>query len=139
MMKEWPFADPPNVATFTTCKVLNEDHPRLLVTHDEDDGAWQFLCGTTNEPRDGRIVGGRARISPPEMTFDIVSLWMAEISKLRGRFVSAMQGWRPANDRSLSPPRTWIKSWSRAILPSRQTSVKATQSRLPRRPPLATF
>lgn len=57
MTKEWPFADPPNVATYTTVKVLDEGHPILLVTHDEDDGAWQFLCGTTNEPTDGRIVG----------------------------------------------------------------------------------
>jgi hypothetical protein len=57
MAHEWVFADPPNVATYTTCKVLNEGHPILLVTHDEDDGAWQFLCGTRNDPADGRIVG----------------------------------------------------------------------------------
>ncbi|MCA1566237.1 MAG: DUF2185 domain-containing protein [Acidobacteria bacterium] len=57
MNDHWPFSDPPNVATITTTKVLDEDHPILLVTHDEDDGGWQFLCGTTNDPEDGRVVG----------------------------------------------------------------------------------
>ena len=56
MAREWVFADPPNVATYTTANVL-AGHPILLATHDEDDGAWQFLCGTTNESADGRIVG----------------------------------------------------------------------------------
>jgi hypothetical protein len=52
----WPFADKPNTASITTRQVL-EGAPILLVTHDEDDGAWQFLCGTTDNPADGRIVG----------------------------------------------------------------------------------
>jgi len=41
---EWPFEDPPNVATFTTRQVIHERHPILYVTHD-DDGAWQFHTG----------------------------------------------------------------------------------------------
>jgi hypothetical protein len=57
MGKAWAFADPPNVATFTTFKVLEQGHPILLVAHDGEDGAWQFLCGTTNDPADGRVVG----------------------------------------------------------------------------------
>ena len=28
----------------------------LLVTHDDDDGAWQFLCGGPHEPDDGRLM-----------------------------------------------------------------------------------
>ena len=57
MKTDWPFSDPPNVATITTRQVLEEDYPILLVTHDEEDGCWQILCGTTNDPDDGRIVG----------------------------------------------------------------------------------
>ena len=56
-MSRWPFADPPNVTTITTRRVLDDGHPILLVTHDSDDGGWQFLCRTTNDPKDGRIVG----------------------------------------------------------------------------------
>ena len=34
-----------------------EGAPILLVTHDADDGSWQFLCGTTEDPADARVVG----------------------------------------------------------------------------------
>jgi hypothetical protein len=57
MNDNWPFSDPPNVATITTTKVLDEGHPILLVTHEEDDGARQFLCGTANDPGDCGVVG----------------------------------------------------------------------------------
>lgn len=57
MDDDWPFDDPPNVTTIITVKVLNENYPILLVTHDGDDGTWQCLCGTTNDPKDGRVVG----------------------------------------------------------------------------------
>ena len=55
-MESWPFAAPPNTASITTRQVL-EGAPILLVTHDADDGGWQFLCGTTDDPADARIVG----------------------------------------------------------------------------------
>lgn len=55
-MERWPFADTPNTASITTRQVL-EGAPILLVTHDADDGGWQFLCGTTDDPADARIVG----------------------------------------------------------------------------------
>lgn len=53
--KSWPFHEGPNRAVFATRPVLRDGHPILLVTHDQD-GDWQFLCGTTNRPRDGQIV-----------------------------------------------------------------------------------
>ena len=46
----WPFADPKNVAVFTTTRITKQNAPILLVTHDDDDGAWQFLDG--GEPSD---------------------------------------------------------------------------------------
>jgi hypothetical protein len=55
-MESWPFTDSPNTASITTRQVL-EGAPILLVTHDADDGCWQFLCGTTNESEDARVVG----------------------------------------------------------------------------------
>jgi hypothetical protein len=51
----WPFHDGKNRAAFTTRPVLEKNLPILLVSHDEN-GDWQFLCGTTNRPKDGRIV-----------------------------------------------------------------------------------
>ena len=57
MTEPWPFADAPNTTTITTVHVLDGRLPICLVTHDADDGTWQFLCGTTNAPADGRVVG----------------------------------------------------------------------------------
>jgi hypothetical protein len=52
----WPFADTPTTASITTRQVL-DGAPILRVAHDADDGSWQFLCGTTNDPADARVVG----------------------------------------------------------------------------------
>lgn len=54
-MSAWPFADPPDLFVITTQPVL-DGAPVHVVSHDEDDGGWQFLCGTTLEADDGRIV-----------------------------------------------------------------------------------
>ena len=42
---DWPFDDPPNVAVVTTRDVTEDKVPILFVSHDRDDGAWQFLTG----------------------------------------------------------------------------------------------
>jgi hypothetical protein len=53
--KSWPFAEGKNRAVFTTKPVIQKGHPILLVSHDTE-GDWQFLCGTTNRPKDGMVV-----------------------------------------------------------------------------------
>ena len=54
---EFPFYDEPNVATIICCHVIEDAVPILYVSHDEDDGMWQFLCGKEgNETEEGRIV-----------------------------------------------------------------------------------
>jgi len=42
-MEDWPFDDPPNMATITTRPVIDGTSWIALVSHDEDDGGWQFL------------------------------------------------------------------------------------------------
>lgn len=58
----WPFGDEPrNVAVITTRQVL-AGRPVVRVSHDADDGMWQFLCdspgGADGErpTSDGRVV-----------------------------------------------------------------------------------
>tara|TARA_R110001592_G_scaffold343029_1_gene633216 strand:+ start:59236 stop:60090 length:855 start_codon:yes stop_codon:yes gene_type:complete len=51
---DWPFDDPVNLATFTTKYIVENRHPLMLITHDEE-GDWQFLCGTTNNSDDVKI------------------------------------------------------------------------------------
>jgi hypothetical protein len=42
--REWQFADSPNVVAFTTRQILRGEHVIDYVSHDADDGAWQFLA-----------------------------------------------------------------------------------------------
>lgn len=58
-MTDWPFEDPPNVAVFTTTAVVKGGSPILRVTHDDDDGAWQFHTGETVTAGDAMIVALR--------------------------------------------------------------------------------
>ncbi len=51
-----PFCDLPETASITCCHVLDENKPILYVSHDEDDGLWQFLCGQRHEFDDARLV-----------------------------------------------------------------------------------
>ncbi len=39
---KWPFLDPPNTAVFTTVPILDNGAWVHYVTHDLEDGAWQF-------------------------------------------------------------------------------------------------
>jgi len=89
MKTRWPFADAPNTATITTVNVLDGRSPILLVTHDTDDGSWQFLCGSTDDPSDGRVVA-LASIVDLDVT-------VAELSDLP-------LGWRAWRD---SPQLPW--------------------------------
>lgn len=52
------FSEPENTACFTCKHILEDKLPVLFVTHDGDDGSWQFLCGANrHEDSDARIVG----------------------------------------------------------------------------------
>lgn len=56
MLETWPFEDPENVAVITTDKIVKREGPILYVTHDEDDGMWQFLDGGEVREEDARIL-----------------------------------------------------------------------------------
>ena len=54
--KGFPFADAPDTAAIVCRHVLEEGAPITYVSHDEDDGMWQFLCGGLHETADARLV-----------------------------------------------------------------------------------
>ncbi|WP_259392094.1 hypothetical protein [Paenibacillus thiaminolyticus] len=56
MSKEWPFADERHTAVLTTLRVLARRHPVVYVTHDAEDGMWQFHDGEAVSVEEGRIV-----------------------------------------------------------------------------------
>lgn len=51
----YKFYEPKNLGIFTTKQVMEENLPILYVAH-EDNGDWQFLCGTTNDNADLMLV-----------------------------------------------------------------------------------
>jgi hypothetical protein len=56
MTDKWAFADPQNVAVITLRQIVDRAAPILFVTHDEEDGAWQFLDGQNVTVEDSVIV-----------------------------------------------------------------------------------
>ena len=53
--RRFPFRDAPNSAAIACCHVL-EGAPILRVTHDADDGMWQFLCGGEHDADQARMI-----------------------------------------------------------------------------------
>ena len=53
---KFPFSDAPNTASITCYHIIEENEPILYVSHDEDDGMWQFLCGKQHNESEGRVV-----------------------------------------------------------------------------------
>ena len=56
LFKKFPFKDKPNTAVITCVHILNETQPILYVSHDADDGCWQFLCGREHSVEESKIV-----------------------------------------------------------------------------------
>jgi hypothetical protein len=73
---KWSFLDPVNTAAFTTVHVMSGALPVVLVTHDLDDGTWQFLCGTTNDKNDCRVVCLGCMMDEDPSLFEIADLPM---------------------------------------------------------------
>jgi hypothetical protein len=55
-IENWPFDQGPEVAALTTRQVLDRESPIRYVIHYPDDHSWAFLCGTTNETDDYRMI-----------------------------------------------------------------------------------
>jgi hypothetical protein len=86
----WPFHEGKNLACFTTKQVL-AGSPILLVSHDEE-GDWQFLCGTTNEPSECVLVCLRemlARDGTIAQVADLPAGWMAERPNVGAAWIRA--------------------------------------------------
>lgn len=54
--KKWPFKDKKDVITISTKGIIEEEKTILYVTHDEDDGMWQFHDGSDLNEEDARVV-----------------------------------------------------------------------------------
>jgi hypothetical protein len=79
----WQFEDPPNVAVLTSRKVVHDRRPILFVSHDADDGAWQFHTGDETPSQDALVVALRSivKLDPSiEELADLPFGWIASRS-----------------------------------------------------------
>ncbi len=56
--RRFPFREAPDTAALTCCHVL-AGAPILHVTHDAEDGMWQFLCGGEHDASEARVIALR--------------------------------------------------------------------------------
>jgi hypothetical protein len=88
----WPFSDPENVAAIC-CRHVLEGSPVLRVTHDEDDGAWQILCGGSHISEDAKVVCLGCMVKRDESLIEIADLplgWCADREDLASPWVREM-------------------------------------------------
>jgi hypothetical protein len=81
MPADWPFADPENLAVFTLKRIVRGESPILRVTHDEEDGGWQFLDRGEVAVEEASLVSLRqmTRIDPSILELaDLPLGWVAE-------------------------------------------------------------
>jgi hypothetical protein len=77
---EWPFDDPPNLATITLRQIAEGGEPILLVARGAEDGAWQFLTGGAFEVADGMVVSLRSMFARDPTLAELAELkpgWQA--------------------------------------------------------------
>jgi hypothetical protein len=96
----WPFADARKTAVFTSRDIIEDGKPILHVTHDQDDGAWQFHTGETVPASKAKLV------SLDEIIFHDPSV--VELADMP-------LGWSAIRDSITSPWRRQLIS-SRALL-----------------------
>ncbi|NGM83487.1 hypothetical protein G5B47_13780 [Paenibacillus sp. 7124] len=80
MSKSWSFEDPENLAVFTTREILERVKPIKYVSHDEEDGAWQFHTGEHTKEEDARIITLEEATKIDPSIFELANLplgWIA--------------------------------------------------------------
>jgi hypothetical protein len=82
-MSDWLFDDPPNRAVLTTHQVLKGE-TILYVTHDAEDGAWQFHTGKTVNESTAKVVALKRIVDLDRSVMQIADLplgWVASRSQ----------------------------------------------------------
>lgn len=96
--ERWPFDDPENLAVITTRQVTEGKAPILIVSHDEDDGGWQFL------PGHGPLLEENARV------VGLRRIWLLDPSV--GELADLPLGWQASRHSPADP-------WRRAPRPDK--------------------
>jgi hypothetical protein len=80
-MQSWPFEDPENVAVITVRQIVDLGQSILYVTHDAEDGCWQFLTGGQVTEEDAMVVSLKNMCKLDPTLYQLANLpmgWIAE-------------------------------------------------------------
>jgi len=73
-MNDWKFNEPQNVAVITTVKILNGENEIIYVSHDLDDGMWQFLDGEICETKNAILIALKEMVEHDNSIVQIANL-----------------------------------------------------------------
>ena len=82
-MNDWLFDDLPNTAVLTTRQIL-EGEAILYISHDEDDGAWQFHTGERVDESNAKVVALKRIVELDRSVMELADLpigWAATRSQ----------------------------------------------------------
>lgn len=74
MSDDWPFSEPESTEVITLDRILRGESHVRLVTHDADDGSWQYLDGEHVFEEDARVVTLRIMTELDSTLLALVSL-----------------------------------------------------------------
>jgi len=78
--------EPELLAVISCSHVIKDQYPILLVSHDIDDGGWQFLCGKESHSEKDAIIIGLGEILEMDPTVnDIADLEIGFIARRKLR------------------------------------------------------
>jgi hypothetical protein len=103
----WSFADPKNVAVITLKSITKGTSPILYVTHDADDGAWQFLDGSSVSEENASVVCLETITRIDSSVVELADLplgWYAYRS-------APNQEWQRTMSKSIPDNLEWLAPW----------------------------
>ena len=80
VIKDWPFEDGKNVMVLTMKKIMKENSSIVYVSHDEEDGMWQFHDGSDVGIDDAMVVSLEEVVSRDNTIKELYNLplgWIA--------------------------------------------------------------
>jgi hypothetical protein len=84
MNYNWTFAEPENLAVFTTAKILSRTNVILYVLHD-DEGDWQFQSGNDIHEDEPKVVALSEIVDLDSSILDLADLPMGMIATRKSK------------------------------------------------------
>ena len=85
----WKFSEPPNMAVITFSAILDGSEEITFVSHDADDGSWQFLGSSEIDETNAMVVSLHSMVELDSTISELADLplgWHARRESLSGQW-----------------------------------------------------